>query len=414
MNTLDDYRLGITAYSDGRYEQAIAHLTQVATGGKGARVTPGRFYLAQAHYRLAVRLFGDRRFADATRHFQAAARLNPDGLDYARFLAACHIQSGRFELAADELEAMLGRCPDDADIRIRLALTRWKQGHVTEAQATLREGLGRQPMQPELHYQLGVMLAAEEDYIEAEQLFSRTIAIEPSHAGAHERLAQCCALAGRHERALGYLQRAHQLEPASPRIALQLNLLAQAMASAGLPVSVEWRPAVRTLHDPDDIERLGEAILREPEFVEAFLSLPETSVDSEVFSTLAAVLERALQTHPEYADLHYHCGAVYRRLGHTAQALRHAERAVELNANYVSALILLADLYGRTDRWVAGVQRLEQAIRAGANYPDVHYLMGRLCQSGGELDRARQAYQRALELNRDYPAAREALASLAA
>jgi tetratricopeptide (TPR) repeat protein len=197
-------------------------------------------------------------------------------------------------------------------------------------------------------------------------------------------------------------------------VALQLNLLAQSLLAAGCKVTVEWRPAANVRHDLQDIERLGEAILREPEFVEAFLSLPETEVDGEVFSVLSAVLERALRKHPEYADLHYHCGAVHRRLGHTQAALRHAERAVELNANYVNALILLADLYGRTDRWKAGVERLEQAIRAGANYPDVHYLMGRLFQSGGEIDRARQAYRRALELNGDYPAAKEALAALAA
>jgi tetratricopeptide (TPR) repeat protein len=414
MSTQEQYRLGITAYVAGEFDEAIRLLTPVAAGRRNGVDLSARYYLSLAHHRLAVRLFEARCFPEATKHFQAAAKANPEGGDYARFLAACHLQTGRLEPAARQLQAVLDRRPDDAKVRIQLALVTWRQGGPTEAQAILREGLRYQPVHAELHYQLGVMLAAEDNFAEAEQLFERTIALDPTHPGAYEHLAQCCALLSRFERALSYLQRAHQLDPSNSRIALQLNLLAQSLMADGGNVKVQWCPPKASRQDPASIERLGEAILREPDFVEAFLSLPETAVDGEVFSTLAAVLEQALQSRPEYADLHYHCGAVYRRLGRHDDALRHAERAVELNARYVNALVLLADLYARTDRWGAGVERLEQAIRAGADYPDVHYLLGRLFQSGGQLDRARQAYQRALDLNGEYEAAKEALTALAA
>lgn len=414
MSKKEQYRLGIAAYSAGEFERAIGLLAPAAAGRQGGPGSPARYYLAQAHYRLAVQLFEARRFPEATQHFQAAARLNPTGADYAEFLATCYVKTGRVELAVRELRAMVERQPDDAGARIRLALSLWRQGHPTEAEAILREGVRRQPLHAELHYQLGVCLAADDRLAEAEGLFERTLALDPSHVGACERLAQCCALLSRFERALGYLKRAHQLEPSNTRIALQLNLLAQSLMASGMEVKVEWRQPQALRRDTASIERLGDAILQEPDFVEAFLALPETEVDAEVFSTLAAVLERALHKKPEYADLHYHCGAVYRRLGRHQQALQHAERAVALNAQYVNALILLAELYGQTDRWMAGIERLEQAIRLGADYPDVHYLMGRLFQSGGEVDRARREYQRALELNQDYSAARQALAALAA
>jgi len=85
---------------------------------------------------------------------------------------------------------------------------------------------------------------------------------------------------------------------------------------------------------------------------------------------------------------------------------------VQINPKYVQALMLLARLYGQTDRWAAGVQRLERAIEAGADYPDVHYLIGQLYQRGNQVDRARGAYQRALAMNQNYRAAREALEAL--
>ncbi|GMV98091.1 MAG: tetratricopeptide repeat protein [Phycisphaerae bacterium] len=422
MKPLEQYRAGIAAFTAGEYAKAIGLLAPLtAEGGRrgrdlrppGGQGMPARYYLAQAHYRLAVRLFESRRLQEATKHFLAAAQINPAGGDYGRYLADCYTQAGQFDLAARELSARLDREPDDAEARIRYALTLWKQGNAVEALAALREGVRRQPLHAELHYQLGVMLAAENDLAEAQRLFERAIALEPAHAKAHERLAQCCALMSRHERALAYLQRAHQLDAANHRIAMQLNLLAQSLIAQGQEVRIDWQPARSGRPDARAIERLGEVIIKEPEFVEAFLSLPETEVDAEVFSTLAAILEQALHKHPEYADLHYHCGAVYRRLGQDQAALRHAERAVEINDRYVNALILLAGLYARNQRWQEGVERLEQAIRAGGDYPDVHCLLGRLFQSGGDVGRARRAFERALQLKQDYSEAREALAALA-
>lgn len=413
MTNRQRYRLGMSAYNAKRYPEAIENLTPLASSHHRATGLLGRFYLGQAHYRLAIDLFDQGLFQNAASHFQAAARANPSGVGFARFLAACYVGTGRLDLAAHEFEVLLRGDPDDAELRIRLALAQFKQGSPVEGMATLREGIRQQGTNAKLHYQLGVMLAAEDELAEAEQLFEKAIALDPSHAEAYERLGQCCSVNGRHERALHYLQRAHGLNPSNPRIALQLSLLARSMIEAGQEPAIRWGPVVSQPQlDHAAIDRLGEAITAEPDFVEAFLSLPASEVDEEVFSTLAATLEHALQKHPEFADLHYHCGAVYRRLGRNQDAIDHAERAVQINPRYVNALILLAQLYGQTDRWAAGLERLEQAVRAGGNCPDVHFLIGQLCQNGGQPDRARQAYQRALDLKQDYQAAREALDAL--
>ncbi len=413
MNDRQRYRAGMSAYNAGRYPDAIEYLTVLASAGRGAEGLLSRFYLGQAHYRLGVQLFEQRQFREASGHFQAAAQANPSGGGFARFLAVCYVGMGRLDLAAHEFDAVVRDNPDDAGARIRSALAQWKRGALMDAVATLREGLRRQGNHAELHYQLAVMLAAEDELAEAEKLLEKTIALDPSHAGAYERLAQCCSMDGRHERALRYLERAHQLDPSNARVALQLSLLAPSAVGRDQEPKIKWQPPVSAAKpDQTAIDRLGDAIAAEPDFIEAFLALPVSEVDEEVFSTLAATLERALRKHPEFADLHYHCGAVYRRLGKDRDAIQHAELAARINPRYVKPLILLAQLYGQTDRWEAGVKRLEQAIRAGADYPDVHCLVGQLYQQGNQPDRARRAYQRALDLNRDHQAAREALETL--
>jgi len=405
------YQRGMTAYHSARYGDAIAHLTPVACAERETVTLLSRFYLGRAHYRLAVSHYSRRRYREAAEHFKQSARWNPDGGDFAHYLAGCYAGTQRYELAVREYEHLLDRNPDDADLRIRLALAKWKQGCSLDALGIINEGLRRQPDQSELHYQLGAMLSADDDLAGAEKEFEVAVAYDPSYALALERLAQCCSVTHRYERCLHYLEKAHHLDPSNPRIGWQLSLLATTREGSDRAIrwAVDEKPAEL---DETTLDQLGDALVAEPDFVETFLELPQSAVDTEVFSTLAAILERALAKHPEYADLHYHCGQVYRRLGQDRDAIVHAERAVSVNPRYVNALILLAELYGRTDRPDAALQRFEQAVAAGGDYPDVYYLMGRLYQTGGDIDCARRAYQRALGLNEAYAEARQALADL--
>ncbi len=404
----------MTAYQRGEFEQAAEHLSELGRGDQGAVGLLSRFYASQAYYRLGLELFRHGQYGEAAQRFRAAAQMNPEAGSLGRFIVSCRIREQRLDVAAAEVESMLARQPGQESLRVQLAQIRWKQGNRIECASILNQGLEKHPESAELHYQLGLVLASEDRIADAQRYFERAAALNPRHAGALERLAQCCSLSNRHERALRYLERAHQIDPSNRRILWQISILAQAFGSEVQVAITETPEEWASRLEERDLERLSDAILAEPDFVEAILSVPESEVDSEVFSAMASILEKALQKRPEYADLHYHCGVVYRRIGQSQDAIRHAEEAVRINPRYVNALILLAQLYGQTDRLSAGIERLEQAIAAGGDYPDVHYLIGQLYQSSGDLHRARAAYERALDLNQQYQAARDALSSLAA
>lgn len=413
MNTNERYQLGMAAYNAGRYAEAIGRLEPLLAE-QGVTGLLSRFYLGQAHHQVALEYFRQMAYRQAASHFELAAQLNPLGGGVERFLAACYVKSGRFDLAVDQLRSVLAAEPDDAETRIRLALALWKKGDRAEAADILREGLACRRPTAELAYQLGVMLAAQDELSQAEKLFERAIGMDSRHVGAYERLAQCCGVRGDVERSRELLQRACSLDPANSRIAFQLAVLAREPGAGGPCEIADVRQRPSIVMDEAAIDHLGEVVTGEPEFVRAFLSLPASDVDREVFSILAITLERALEKHPEYADLHYHCGAVYRRLGLNAAAIQHAERAVDLNPKFINALILLGELYSLTERWADSVQRLQEAIDEGGDYADVHYMLGRLYQSKGQLSRAHGAFERALVLNRRYQPAKDALISLQA
>ncbi|MCL2330133.1 MAG: tetratricopeptide repeat protein [Phycisphaerae bacterium] len=432
MNASQAYRCGMAAYHAADYEQAIKALEPLvqqskaspnpeSTDAHDAVAVLGRFYFGQANLKLAKQHFQRKRYQDAIELFKTAAKLNPIGGGVEQFLAACYAKTGQFDLAAENLQEVLDQHPHDVTTRIRLALNQWRQGSPDAAMQTLTDGIDRHPNSAELHYQLGCVYASCERFDDAERCFVTAIDHDANHAAAHERLAQCCSLRGDHARALELLQRASELKPHDARVGIQLSLLARgvgnlkqvdsAMQTKTTMKSAESSAPCEML-DSEAIRQLGEMIVENPEFVDAFLSLPPSEVDEEIFSTLAATLEHALAQHPEYADLHYHCGQVYRRLGKHDDAVAHIEQAVSMNPNYVSALIFLARLYAQSHRKADSIDRLEEAIRRGADYADVHDLLGRLYQQTGQPKAARTAFKRALAINSNFEAAQEALRSL--
>jgi tetratricopeptide (TPR) repeat protein len=162
------------------------------------------------------------------------------------------------------------------------------------------------------------------------------------------------------------------------------------------------------------IEELSRIIEIDPDFVDAFLSIPAGDLDEQVFAMLLRTLEAALERQPEHAELHYHCGRVLQRLGRNEAAIDENEKAVRIDPMFTRALIELGRLYHQTDRRDDATTRLEQAIEAGAEYADVYYLLGNLYRDKGEITLARSAYRRALDINTGYEEARQALAALTA
>jgi Tfp pilus assembly protein PilF len=77
-------------------------------------------------------------------------------------------------------------------------------------------------------------------------------------------------------------------------------------------------------------------------------------------------------------------------------------------------LIQLGQLYMETDRCRDAVHRFEQALDNGVRYADVYYVLGNLYRREGNIEGARQSYRQALNINKRYEAARQALDSLAA
>lgn len=411
----DDPRFeqGVAAYRQGRYQDAIVLLGDVvASGDLKGRLA--RYYQALSHRQLGVDALRQGRFGQAQKHLRTAMHTLGTKSDLPRYLAALYAKTSRPEACAVELDKAITTQGSDASLCRQLALAQWHAGRRAEAYMALTAGLRKFPAEAPLHLQLGLFYAAEEDYEQARPSLEKATLLDCGDGQARYWLGLVDMARGDLPAAIRSMQRALELQPNDLLAAYQLSLAARAARESGQSVVIRLpdpQPAVAS----DSRNRpLAEFVAGEPDFLQAFLDLPQTEVDEELFELLAGAVKMALAEHPRYADLHCYCGRILHRLGRIDQAREHLEQALRINDGYVKCRIELATLLNHAGHPDEAMAHLQAAIRSGADWPDVHYLAGEILCRRGQVAQGRGHLARALELNRNFTPAAAALRSLAA
>lgn len=329
------------------------------------------------------------------------------------YIASCHIARGDPAAAANRLAIDHEGKRADATRCIRHALALWAAGMQQEAIASLRQAVQQHRESAELQFQLGTLLADMGELEEAELRFTQAANMDRGHTEALVSLALCCGAREAPEEAVKILQKAQARRPHDAKIGQLLTYAARAANQAGKAVQVRASmPDDAQAAEETDLATLGAIVEQDPEFVDAFLRIPQGEVSPEVYAILLRTFQQAAELHPDQAGIHFRCGQLLQRLGRPHDAIAATERAVSLNNRYTQALIALGHLYRDTDQNESATARLEQAVNAGAKYPDVYYLLGNLYRERGMITKARSAYRRALCRNADFAPAQQALAEL--
>lgn len=408
------YLLAMRAFEGQDYFAAARTFAVVATEQDlCGRVSA--YYAAEASLRLGLQLMQQADFEAAVRSFEQALQFNPRSHSLAQYLACSFAKLQRFDRAIRYSDREVSLRGSESDPRIRLALSQWRDGQQAAAIQSLREGILLQSGQVEWHFQLGVLLSAREEHHDALESFRQVIELAPAHAEALMHMGLCHGALQEPEEAVHYLSLAQLERPhdAKTGLFLAVALKAAAPLETSQPVEVA-SPTTAPVVGLEDVEELTQIVSDEPEVIEAFVGSPELENDGNLFELLAAVLDRAILRRPRSAELHFHRGQAYGRLGRADQAIASCERAVEIDPGLVQALVTLAKLYLQSERHDDARVRLQQVLDLGYEYADVHFHLGCIYRDRGERQRAKESYHRALQINSGYVAAREALESLAA
>jgi len=163
----------------------------------------------------------------------------------------------------------------------------------------------------------------------------------------------------------------------------------------------------------DAIAQWEETLRRWPESRESYIKLSHAQEDKEQFREAGAVLEYAIQLHPEYALAHFNLGNIYSKVGLLERAVYYYQRAIELDPNFADAYTNLAWLYSQVGlRLDEGIQLVKRALELDQSKGEYWDTLAELYIRKGETEKAREIFQKMIQREPNDPFWRRRLMEL--
>jgi tetratricopeptide (TPR) repeat protein len=127
--------------------------------------------------------------------------------------------------------------------------------------------------------------------------------------------------------------------------------------------------------------------------------LAQAAIDRREYPQAQGMLEQLLAEAPHLAEAHQRLGLVLQAQGRLSEAAAAYRKALQLDPEYVAALIGLGEIEAQLGQPEAALQRFDTAIEIDPQQARAHLAQGRVLEALGRIDEALAAYFRTLELD---------------
>ncbi len=318
------------------------------------------------------------RTADAIRRFQFVLTIEPDNWEARDDLVTAYEQAGLHSEAIEQLHHMIAEQPDFPDNHLRLGDLYTKLGRVHDAQSEYEAAADMNPEYLEAAVKVGTSHLRQGRYLEAAQWFNRAVEINDRLLVAYVGLGVAQQAQGHTEEALASFEMAASVEPNS-------TLLASESARLHLKMGVNR-----------EVERY-----LSPQRIALDPGPPPAGPVEDLIDRQIRRLQKALETRPNYADLHYRLGLLLKHRGELSEAMECFREAAAINPNYVKAQIQLGLTLHATGRSEEGSEALSRALTLDPDGVDAHYQLGLIFADRQQFKLALEQFERALERQPD-------------
>lgn len=359
-------------------------------------------------------------FGRAEEVYRQAIALEPDNAQYHYYLGTVLHSTSRFADARSHFEQALTLKEDYAAPRIALAKLLYDtEGNATAAQELLAEALTLAPQANEARYILAIIHQREGELDEATSLFSQIVNTDSSNAQARAQLGLVHLQSGHLDLAQEELQKAARALPYYSPIYLGLGqtYLRQGKAALGQRLLERAR---QLEEEATQLTPHQDALRQSPDQPQAHYNLASLNSRFGRLRIAADHYSRAIALDSTYALAYQGLGNLYQRLGTTPEARStYASRA---RALYLRALELdptLAESHNNLGLLLHGAGDVESAVKHYVQATELDQQTGfyQANLSRGyfdlkELEKSRQAAQRALQIDSSLSGAHETLGDI--
>jgi tetratricopeptide (TPR) repeat protein len=164
-------------------------------------------------YKLGLRLVSEGRFEEAVTHLTRAMDLRPDVVDPYVTLGECYLRWGKAAEAMDYLSRARDMRPDDSGILFRLGMAYELAQKPAEAMEAYKEVIKRDPSSYEARNNLGNLYLSQGDLALAREQFEKAQSISVAKPHAVYNLGLTYAREGKIDEAMAYYRKAIAISP---------------------------------------------------------------------------------------------------------------------------------------------------------------------------------------------------------
>ncbi len=317
--------------------------------------------LSEVH--SALFFFGDDRRPERLARARAAAErtleLDPDSPAAHRALGYYHYWGHLdYERALEEFSVAARLLPNDSGVVSAIAYVHRRQGRFEQAVAGFRKAVDLDPRSAQSALDLAETYGDLRRYAEAEPYYELSISLAPDQVRAYvSKAASYVSWDGSLEKARATLERAPNVSPAEYALAwfwqelYERNFKAAQERLAGAPDPLYFAYLPKSL-----MQGLGYAVSKQPQQAQASCETARLS------------LEKLVEESPNSPDGRRFLGWAYACLGRKTEAIREAEKAVDLlpvskdALSGADALSTLAGVYAWVEEHDAAIDQLEYLL----------------------------------------------------
>lgn len=286
---------------------------------------------------------------EATRSFANAARLDPGEALWTYHGALATERLGDLDAAMGMLEEAARRLPADLGVQLRLGFARLDASQLSGAREAFQWVAGRAPERPEGYAGLGEVALAEGRHEEAIGVLEKALGLEDAPRNARYTLGLAYRAAGRLDEAERELsigegsERQHIGDRFFPKVrdyavyyAITIDKASNFLAAGRAASAVALLKGLLA-HRPEDTNVLN--------------NLAVAHLQQGELEPARNYLDKALKLDGEGFATHQNLAACFLQEGDTGRALEHAERAVELGGEVASTHSALSQVLGAMGRF---------------------------------------------------------------
>jgi len=274
------------------------------------------------------------------------------------------------------------------------------------------------------------------DYKNAEKMFKKVIKMKPDFVKSYNKLGLTYMAMNQVDHAIFYYKKAVYVDPNCAEAYYNLGVASEIKYKDKTEKAEEAYLKVIKLNNDDysfvraslnlariyrkqkkyddAILLLREAIKKDPKFAPLYNETGLTYFDSGLYNFAINSFEKAIEVEErkKYPEAATNLGIVYLKQGKLAKAITQFEEAIKMDDKFAGAHYNYANALLLNGFYEKAKAHSKKAVLLEPDFTEAYYVMGKAHQKLNEFDEAEKAYKMALEKDKNYMPAKNALEDL--